>query len=220
MGIRMWQLLKSEISYNRSVLFTTYLFMTLIFLVSSGIEMNGAQVSRSLPHLLVVGIFYIMFTNRYLEKRTRFHQLLPISIVRHGRIRLLYQMLFLIGALVLYSMSHVIYSPDTIDSRVIWRLFSLNSMLILGNAAYTISFDWWVNGSSQSKLLKLISTLTLWLLIFSIGLFYIEVNLMSHNAIIHMLYFNPIGIVSIHLFDIVLSYLSVRIFMRRRTYFS
>lgn len=220
----MWRLLKAEFNYNRFQMVILYAMITLTFFTAANLERNGILVDpSSLIHLIAIGLLSTLFTTRFIEKRTRYHNLLPLAIHKHGIARFFFQLLFWLGVMVIYLISQLRFDFDTINENIMWRLLALNNILLSANAAYLISYDLWPDLPGKSRFGKSVIIIFLWLYVLATGLFYMEKYSFHFfkstvPGMIQMVYFTPAGVALLFVMSLVLSYWSFVIFQRRQQY--
>jgi len=222
----MWPLLKAEWDDNKYLLLVIFIFMELNFLTMAYLDRSQAPLVSSLPHLLTVVALIFFFNRRFTEKRVRLQQLLPLSLKDLSVGRIFFQLWFWAGALLLCGLSHLFYGSDSARHYLVWRLLALNSLLISTNAVYLISYDLWTDVSEKSNSTRVAIIILLWIYIFLSGHFYIEpeswplATADSIPAVNRIFYFTPWGVLLLHLISFGLCFGSVKVYQRRRTYFT
>jgi hypothetical protein len=219
----MWSLLKAELSYDKHLLITLILFVALTFWGEASLVRSGISVDPSIPYTIAACLMFLVFSSRSTEKRTRYHHLLPVDIHKLGMVRLFFQSVYLISVLALFWFYQLYAVPSGFHHLPIWRFLFLSSLLIITNAAFSLSFDIWLGIQHKDRFLKIIIFMFLWLSVLSVGVFHVEswiYDMLNRPfpAFIRMIYYKPIGVIGLHVLGLGLSYLSVVIFVRRKSY--
>ncbi len=218
-----WRLVKADIRYNRFM--HAMLFLTLIFSYNMFSNLARADFYRgaALPHTLTIAILYLLFTNQLTEKRARLIAGLPISERERGLAKQYSQMLYGLGALLLYGISMWMTFPENFWTEGLYRILALNALLFTANAAYCISLDVW--GDSQMPMLaKTLVLGILWMFVLKLTITFFDgtiSDLLSPGAdvrAIHFFYKTPYGVVIQHGIALVFVMLSLKMYQRRQTF--
>lgn len=219
-----WRLVKAEIIYNLFVHALLFLTLTFMFYVFGGLARDGIYQDPSLPHLLAVAIMYLLFTSRFVEKRARYTQTLPVSQRELGLARIFAQGFYCVGALLIYGISLMAAFPENLLPEGLWRLLALAALLLLGNAAFCLSFDIWA-ASSMPTFIKALLIALIWIVILRLGTLYLEVPFAEamHKgdaACAVFIYKTPWGVMSQYLLAMALSVISYKFYIHRQSFFS
>ncbi|MBN1479352.1 hypothetical protein EH223_16155 [candidate division KSB1 bacterium] len=217
-----WRLVKAEIFYNLFVHALLFLTLTFMFYLFGGLVRDGIYQDPSLPHLLAVAIMYLLFTTRFLEKRTRYIQTLPVTQRELGLARIYAQGFYCVGALLIYGISLMASFPADLLTEGLWRFLALAALLLLGNAAFCLSFDMWA-ASSLPTFIKALLLALIWILILRLGTLYLEIPFaegMSRGDVTTaiFIYKTPWGVMLQYLFAIVLSVMSYKLYIHRQSF--
>lgn len=218
-----WRLVKAEIRYNRfmhAMLFFTLFFSYNLF---SNMMRHEFYTGAALPHVLTIAMLYLLFTNRFTEKRVRFFLPLPVTEKEQALAMLYSQMFYGLGALLLYGISMWMTFPQNLWTEGLYRILALNALLFTANAAYCISLDVW--GDSQMPMLaKTLVLGILWMFVLKLTITFFDgtINdLLSPGAdlcAIHFLYKTPYGVVIQHGIALAFVMLSLKMYQRRQTF--
>lgn len=211
----MWQLVKTELNYNRSVLLALFIFLSLVYMSFMYIESRRIQFDFSIVIFITAGLMYILFSHRFLEKRIRMFRMLPVASGSAAFARLCVQGLYYIGALLLFVLIYLSVSPVVPVDLGVSRVLFLSAVIIIANAVYAISFDLFADRTGFGRTVVIIA---LWLLVFTLIILYQESA--SAWGMPKRLDFTPAGIIMMHLLGIGLTTLSISIFKKRETYLS
>lgn len=220
----MWRLIKAEFSYNIYVLIWQYIMLFFTFVSFAWFEKYQFRVEPVIPLLLVVVMFSIFFSRRFTEARSRLFCVLPVNSLTTGMARLLFQLFFWLGALILYVWIYLVFHSSITDMAFVFRLFFWGSTLISANAIYLLSFDLWSGFPKQQEWLKSLLIVCLWTWLVLTGLFYFEnqfkpmitLNLLQSGQ--QWFYFSWSGVFVQYFMGCALSWGSVVLYQRRNDY--
>jgi len=221
-NVNIRRLVKAEITYNLFSHAILFLTLTLSFYLFGRLASNNLYKDPSLPHILAVAIMYLLFTTRFTEKRMRLFQILPLRQDERALALLYAQVLYWLGAMIIYTISILAYFPDSFLSDGIWRLFALNALLIASNAAFCLSFDLWA-GSRLPNFVKAMLLVFVWIIILKMSAVYFEgatADFMpkADIALILFLYKTPIGVLLQHIVALLFSFASLKLYLQRQTF--
>jgi hypothetical protein len=215
-----WRVALAEIVYSRFTLALLFLTLTLTFNMFNSLEQ--AQLNRDpiFPHLAACALMYLLFTNRLLEKRTRFIHLTALSVNEHAVVRLASQFAYIGFALLAYVIIALVYLPEEMLHVLLWRASSFSALLFISNAVLNISMDLWAG--SDTKAYNTIMIIVIWLSFILFASLYAEswiVSLMQpqKTAFFRMLYFTALGVLLQHIIAIAVNYCSIKLFIHRNS---
>lgn len=122
----MWQILRSEIEYNKYVLIAVYVFALFFFLVG----LVEDDVYSVVPNTMVpffIGFGFLCHTSCK-ESRVRQHCMLPQSRTEYGITRMLFFALFQGGIFVLWLITYVVNIGESPEA--IWMMLSANALVL------------------------------------------------------------------------------------------
>lgn len=133
----MWQILKSEIEYNRWILICSY-FAALFFFVIGILE---DDIYTIVPNTIVpFFIGYGFLCHRYCkESRERQHCMLPQSRTHYGVTRMAFFALFQSGILLMWLVAYLIGIAQTPEA--IWMILTANALMLTFRAVGFIFED-------------------------------------------------------------------------------
>jgi len=236
----MWKILKAEFRYYRywfSTALLAHLVLLCIFAVVS--FKNGEIEYKTIPVILFVmgDITLIVMISLMFPRemaRRRFHSLLPLSVRDIGISRLMSGILFWIIMLILFGMTLLIVRLDTLvfihktfESNLLLDLLALNGCLFILNAAYHISHDldfcfarkFTVLAIPNNKIPgSLLSLILLTVIIFQPILQLGGGGVEQLRTTILKTAVSPPGALILNLIGFGMLYLSVAVFVRRRSF--
>ena len=217
-----WRLVRAEFSYNLFMHVMLFLTLTFTFYLFGSLARNDVYTDPSIPHLIAVAIMYLLFTMRFTEKRVRFEHIIPVTLRELGLARFYSQGFYWFGAMIIYVGSVIATFPSEVLTEGLWRILALNALLIMGNAAFCLSFDLWAT-SSMPPFVKGLLISIIWIIIIRIGAVYLQGSLADLQpkgdiALITLLYKSPIGVFVQHAFAVFLSILSFKMYVSRQTF--
>lgn len=220
----MWRLVKAEIADTKYSLIWLFLFIEMNFLLTAFLEQQKAVINPSVPQTITLLFLLYFFLKRQNEKRTRFHHILPQSLIQLSVARLFFPILFGLGSLTLYALSYYRFPVSGNPDILIWRVLIFSSLLISGNAAYSISFDLGNGFPEWHPAKRTIIISMVWLYVLGSVLLYWEPPVWemmwkeSLPAGIRFFYFTAPGSIILHLVSGGLCWLSVVVFKKRQVY--
>jgi hypothetical protein len=214
--------MRAEFSYNLFLHAMLFLTLTFTFYLFGSLVRNGVYKDPSIPHLIAVAIMYLLFTTRFTEKRMRFVHIIPVTQRELGLARFYSQGFYWLGAMIIYIGSVIATFPLEVLTEGLWRILALNALLIMGNAAFCLSFDLWAT-SGMPPFIKGLVISIIWIIIIRVGAVYLVGSLADLQSkgdivIIMFLYKTPIGVFVQHAFAILLSILSFKMYVSRQTF--
>jgi hypothetical protein len=225
----MWQLIKAEFVYNRALLLFAYFFGSIpFFLFFASWKYSYEEISLILMMICLVipggisaGILAGMGARRYKEKRERLYALLPISVRRVGLARALLPLLLWIGVVLLFWIIILIFSFYSVELKIIWLMLSINGLFLSLLPTEYMQHD--VQYYFMRKSQKI-----LW---FSLILFRVVASLITLSLVAEALeflhplkplagyvFFSPWGALGLNIFAVLVIYLGVIVFAKRKSY--
>jgi hypothetical protein len=220
-----WRLVKAEIRYNRFLHIMLFLTLILSYNLFANMARAELDLGAALPHVLTIAIMYLLFTNQFTEKRIRFIAGLPVSQRERGLAKLYSQILYWLGALLLYSLAMGMSFPDDFWREGVYRILALNALLITANAAFCISIDLWTD-SQMPTFAKTLLLGVLWVFVLKLGITFFDgdINeLLSPGADLHAIFFfykTPFGVLIQHGIAVAFTILSLKIYQDRQSFTS
>ena len=133
----MWQILKSEIEYNKYVLIAVYVVVLFFFIVGV-LEDNVYTIVPNTMVPFFVG--YAFLCNKYCkESRERQHCTLPQSRTHYGITRMLFFALYQSGIFLLWLIAYVVDVASAPEA--IWMVLTTNALLLTFRAVGFIFED-------------------------------------------------------------------------------
>jgi len=208
----MWRALKADLEYYKLNLL---IGMTISVLMAVVLLLLGFADFK----ILLINSFFVYFANIGFigadadkDKRDRHDTLLPVAIREMAVSRLLFAIFFQLGLLVLWFVFFML-SDETVTARVICRLFSTSAMNLAIVALFVIHHDLgFLNGKKYSYGF--------------LGLIFIVAGFLAYSGkmraawgfIFDTLYPSPAGALLFSLIAAGLYFLSIKIFVRRKSY--
>ena len=176
--------------------------------------------------------FCLTFVMLSREKRRRLHSLLPLSAGDIGISRVLFVILFWIPFVIVFGLNLLMVRLDTVEvdhttfkSNLLLDILAIQGLMIILNAKYHITRDIGFCIKRRFTILNISSdyvpgALLALLLAAVIGfLTFIQIGSIEPlRTIVLSTAVSPAGTFALNSFGIVLSYLSIVIFIRRRSY--
>jgi len=208
----MWHTLKADLDYYKFSLLIGMSIGVLIAIVLLALGFADLNI-------LMTNSFFVYFINIGIigadadkDKRNRHDTLLPLSIRETAVSRMLFVIFFQLGLLLLWLI-FLMFSGEEITTRTICRLFSANAMNLAIVALFVIHHDLgFLNGKKY--------------LYGFLGLIFIVAGLLAYfgkmravwGFIFDTLYPSPAGALLFSLIAAGLYFLSIHIFVRRKSY--
>lgn len=143
----MWRILKAEINYDklRIAIFFVLSFCSFIA-IWFGVKWDRNRVPMTMLIILVLTLSagYAEEKIRTLQKRDRFHALLPVSLWRIGISHLVYPVIILIGMILLFFCSSFIIQPlygKTLTKPSFLQILTLSGLVLIVNAVILLHRD-------------------------------------------------------------------------------
>ncbi|MFQ5753055.1 MAG: hypothetical protein ACE5HI_13775 [bacterium] len=223
----MWQLLKAEIAYNKTFLvlgFILFLTLFVIVVVWGKAEHFVRDVSIALWAATLFGRFSGEI-EKTRSKRIRYHTIMPLAVRDIGITRVVFTVLYWVSIILLFLISLLLVKSHWLGIDALWALLPINGLILLGYAGFIIYSD--LKSYLMKKSEKIILH-TVWFLTVLAGYFllyyYMDfLGLFTHADFFNRedfvgLYFSTSGVFILNLIALVLSYLSVELFVRRKAY--
>ncbi len=210
----MWQILKTELDYTKEGLIVGYAIALLFFIAAmmwENWDISSFMISTAITYFITIGI---IGSEGDKEKRTRYHAALPVTPRERAAVDLLYITLVQAGMFVLW-LGMLIFKSSSASASTFWSMLSLNGLL-LGLMAILIIYTHF--GFYSTKKYKRIDyAILLLLIVVAIGISYFGYG----RGVVQFLwrhYWSASGALVSTLLWLGLSYLSVIIFVRRKSY--
>ena len=219
----MWRLIVQEWKYDSDLILASALIAAMVFAGLYSLEAgNGIVVLPGIPYLILISMQVILLSRRHLERRSRLHHTLPLSVVQIGISRCLFLFGFWGMLLTLYIVQSL-FLRDTLKMEIyINRFVFFASLFILSNGAFCISIDIWFDIPRRFRLLRRFMICMLWSVVVGAGLFYsdgtMEVMGNTFPSILAHTQAPFISSTNICLLGVFLHLFSVILYARRRSY--
>ena len=232
----MWRILKAEFSYNKYWLVLSYTVFVLfypLFFVSSVFE-NGTWNLKPfhIPMMMVlisIVSTMIMLKGKSAGKRDCFHMRLPASAQNIGISRVFFAVCVWISLLILFWIPLFMIKPGLLNRTAYLHLFYMNGVFLVFNAAWLIHIDSHQNimrnrkifGFYDKELLSGIVTTMIaiiWAFLFSMPYGYIFGIFEPQRRALSVLFFNLPAVIVLNIAGLALTYLSVEVFVRRKSF--
>lgn len=216
----MWKLVKNEWSYNLLMLVLALLMLSIVFPMMLKLERTGYFIDTAFTNGTTVILLYLLFPDRFSEKRIRFMAGLPVSDRQVALVRLASQFPYWLGSLSLYALNLYLYLPASVPDTVVYSVSSLSAALFMANAAICIMIDLMTDQMKRKSCLNigisilLILTVAGWIALQT----YTKMHLHSHEgcrSILIALFYTPTGIFIQHGLALVFYFASYRIYRNR-----
>ncbi len=224
----MWKLIKAELIYNKNALLIGLLFSIPFFFYFLSVKFKHEELGiifmmilLFIPGGIAAGILAGMGARRYKEKRERLFALLPVSLKRIGLARTLLPLLLWIGVVLVFWSSILIFTLYSIELKMIWVMLALNG-LFLG----LIPTDFMQHDVQYYFMRK--SQKILWwsLMLFRVLASLITLSLISEimeilqplRPLAKYVFFSPWGVLGLNIFAVLVIYLGVVVFAKRKSY--
>jgi hypothetical protein len=213
-GEKMWQILKAELDYTKEGLMFAYAITALFFVAAAYWEswnIFGFMANTTITYFIAMGI---LGSEADAEKRTRFLAGLPMTPHQLAIIDLLYVTLVQLG-MVLFWTSLLLFKPEGTTPQTFWGMLSQNGLVLSVITIFIINTHLGFYGAKKYKRLTYGILLALALLV--VGLIYFgHINAVTKFLWNHFV--SVSGALASTLLWLGLSYLSLMIFVRRKSY--
>jgi hypothetical protein len=210
----MWRLLKAELDYTKEGLMFAYAITLLFFIAATYWEswdIFGYLASTTITYFITMGIIGSEADN---EKRTRFLASLPTPPPQLAMVDLLYVTLVQLG-MALFWIGLLLFKSEEATPRAFWGMLSQNGLVLSIITIFIIHTHLGFYGAKKYKRITYGILLALALLV--IGLVYFgHINAVARFLWRHFM--SVSGALASTLLWLGLSYLSVIIFVRRKSY--
>lgn len=217
----MWRLIRAEWNYEAFVKMAYGTLLGFMFFAAARLEMSGYMIPIFLPQFLAIATMIMLISRCGLEKRTRLHAVLPVSIRQQAIARLIFQGNYWLIALLLYIFSQL---PLHTSYPVIWRVLVFNATFIASNAAYIITYDMLCSVPNRSRVPTILWLFAVWFVIIVILMSYFEPSQVVNSSRVQLLmpaawlYHSWYGMILLHIGALGLSIWSWVLFVRRQAY--
>jgi hypothetical protein len=224
----MWKLIKAELSYNKNALLIGLLCSILFFVYFLSVKFKHEEkgfifmmILLLIPGGIAAGILAGMGARRYREKRERLFALLPVSLKRIALARTLLPLLLWIGIVILFWITILIFRLYSIELRMVWIMLALNG-LFLG-----IIPTEFMQHDVQYYFMRKSQKILWWsLILFRVLASLITLSLISEimeilqplRPLADYVFFSPWGVLGLNVFAVLVIYLGVVVFEKRKSY--
>jgi hypothetical protein len=213
-GTKMWQILKTELDYTKEGLMVGYAIALLFFIAAMMWEDWGISrymLSTAITYFITIGI---IGSEGDKDQRTRYHSALPVTPRQRAVVDLLYITLVQAGMVLLW-LSMLIFKSGSAIMPTFWSMFSLNGLLLSLMAIFIIHTHFGFYGTKKYKRIDYAILLLLIIAAITIGYF----GYGSATArFLWRHYMSASGALVSTLLWLGLSYLSVIVCVRRKSY--
>ncbi len=214
----LWHLVRAELAYNALTLVALLLVLTFTYFLFGNLARNNLYNDPTIPHVLTISIMYLLYLNRFMEKRARLFQIAAVSAQEIAVARLLAPSIYWLGAIVLYG-STQFAAGETLYGW--WPVLTLSSLILMANAAFCLSFDMWSAGQDEAAKALFISLL--WMGVMAFALLYInsfmyDLLQQRQTGLARFVYTTPAGVAVQHAVALGLSYISYAYYINRNSY--
>jgi len=210
----MWHILKTEIDYTKEGLMFAYAITVLFFIAAAYWEswnLFSFMANTAITYFIAMAI---LGSEADGEKRTRFLAGLPISPRQFAMVDLLYVTLFQLG-MVLFWIGLLLFKPEEATPRTFWGMLSQNGLVLSVITIFIIHTH--LSFFGAKKYTRLNYVILLALILAAAGVAYFG----DGKAVARFLwrhYMSVSGALASTLLWLGLSYLSLIIFVRRKSY--
>lgn len=210
----MWKIFNAEIRYHKLVLTIAYTIAMLFFVAAAlwrDWDIFGYMANTAITYFIAMGV---IGSESDKEKRVRYHAGLPVTPTQLGLVDLIYVTLFQFGMILLWVIL-LFFKPQSATATTIWGMLSLNGLLL--SLVNVLIIHTHLGFYGEKKYKRITYGILLALASLVVGLVYF-----GHiNAVARFLWrhFRSVsGALVSTLLWLGLSYLSVVIFVRRKSY--
>lgn len=235
----MWRILIAEFKYNKYWLAANYILFILFFVLYIALSITSLLEGRTwdikpmhIPMMMVVTSIIstlIILTGKTAGKRDNFHMRLPVSARAIGAVRVLFAVFVWISLVILFWIPLILIKPDLLNRIAHLNLFYMNGIFLMFNAAWIIHIDFHKNIFTRHKILgfcdkELISVIFIamivitWFFLFSMPSGYVFGIFEPQRKAICGFFLSMPVITVLNLAGLAMTYLSVIVFVRRRTF--
>ena len=218
----MWHILKTEFRYNMMPLAIALGLIAFLLLIGV-IVVRHDPTSSFQPTLLYIGTLYIVLYRSRKEKRGRLYRALPVSAVTVALARVLAQAPFWVGAILVYAAARTTAVTEGFTDTVV-ATAAVSGIIVWANAAYLISFDIGARVGGGRRLLKSAAVAPVWVVTFTLGVFFAKWHQFGNSydmpapVWIEPLFTTVSGSALFHILGILLTGVSVLLYLRRKSY--
>jgi hypothetical protein len=210
----MWQILKTELDYTKEGLMFAYAISTIFFIAAvywKSWDIFSYMTNTTIVYFITLGI---VGSEEDKELRTRYYALLPVLPQQLAIMDLLYVTLFQLGMVLLW-LCMLLFKPESATIKTLWGMLSQNGLLLSVITIFIMHHHLGFFGERKYKRLNYGILLSLALLV--AGLVYFgHINAVAKFLWRH--YMSASGALISTLLWLGLAYLSVSIFVRRKSY--
>jgi hypothetical protein len=223
----MLRILKAEILNDKQRIILIYFFAIISFItIWYGVnwERNRAPLAMMMMVVATLIVGFICEKKRIAQKRSRLYGLLPLSIKQIGFFYLSYPFFAWLSIGIFYFLSYFLvqnFSTKVLTTPSWLQMLTLNGLILIVNACYLLTRD--LRIAFDKKYQRMFMSI-FWVLIYLVALlpFYIMTNsfgAFGENTSLQI-YLNEISKspIGINIIGLILSGLSLIIFLRRKSY--
>lgn len=227
----MWKILKAELNYYYKLpLIITGCIIVWLFIAFS--IWGKSHLEEDLLSFMIVAMsvtavsWFSMVVNKLTTKRERFFAGLPVSTGLIGISRLLIVIVFWLMIVLCFFLTLLILRPEIKAGDIFWKIISFNGVILFFNADYTLSRDLYYCITRKDKIqgihIDLLPTVFLPLMNALVLLYFaiphaFHFSLPLREQLVNAI-FSPGGAILLNIVGLGLSYLSVVVFVRRRSF--
>lgn len=227
----MWKIFKAELQYHyKTPLIITACVIVWLFIIFS--FSDGNQPEKDLIGFMIVAMsitgvsWFVMTMNNHVTKRERLHTVLPVSGRLVGISRLLTVVVFWSFIAMCFCLALSILRPDIPTEAIIWKFISFTGVILCFNADYTVSRDLYYCFTGKQNILGVnlnILPMILLPLMNALILLYFAIPQAFHFSVplrtpIVNVIFSSSGALLLNVIGCGLLYLSVAVYVRRRSF--
>lgn len=225
----MWRLIKAEFVYNRALLLFGCFFTSIPFFLYfvfwkykyEEISLIFMMICLVIPGGIAAGILAGMGSRRYKERRERLYVLVPLSLKQIGMARALLPFLLWITIVFLFWIIVMIFRPYYLELKMVWMTLSLTGLFLglistkyMQHDVQFYFFEKYQKYIWGSLLLfKVLASLLVLSLISEVLRFLYPLRPLAEH-----IFFTPWGAFGLILFALIVTYLSVIAFAKRKSY--
>jgi len=224
----MWRLIKAEFVYNRALLLFAC-FCSIPFFIYFAfwkykyeeISLIFMMVCLVIPGGIAAGILAGMGSRRYKERRERLYVLMPLSLKQIGMARAFLPILLFISIVLLFWIIVLIFNPYNLELKMVWMTLSLTGLFLglIPTEYMQHDVQFYFLGKNQKFL-------WLSLLLFRVFASLLVLSLISEalrflyplKPLAEHIFLTPWGAFGLILFALIVTYLSVIAFAKRKSY--
>lgn len=219
----MWQILKTEVSYNKVGITVTLAIILLFFFSPFYFSVEGVYTFMPNSAIAFAIAVAVMGSEIDKEKRDRLYALLPQTLKQHSIVRLLFMVLFQLTLFCLWLAVYFLINFVE-DPSAIWTMISFNAFVIITITLFSIYGDLGHYLTQKYRGIFFLVLISVLLLVYmqQPDLNFVRLIEIKHATYIASLYKNllssPLGAAFSSMLCLGVLSLSCWIFIRRRSY--